>query len=206
MAPPRSRWPVAAGGVAALAVIVGAVVFGPRFLQQSGKSNQAPLAGVEATFTKLTAQSGVEQFPSLSPDGRWLVYSSGEPGSEDIYLQSVGGQTPINLTKDSTEADTEPAFSPDGERIAFRSERQGGGLFVMGRTGDSPRRITDSGFNPVWSPDGSEVLYVTEDIGGSPFSRATTSQLWAVKVATGERRRVSEGDAVQPSWSLAGAD
>ena len=45
--------------------------------------------------------------------------------------------------------DTQPAFSADGERIAFRSERQGGGIFVMGRTGESVRRITDNGYTPL---------------------------------------------------------
>lgn len=71
----------------------------------------------------------------------------------------------------------------------------------MGRTGESPRRLTDSGFNPVWSPEGSEVLYATENVVDNPFSRLAPSQLFVVKVATGEKRRVSEGDAVQPSWS-----
>lgn len=89
----------AAAVVVVLAVIVGTVVFVVRAPRPRGESNQAPAARVEATFTRLTTQSGVEQFPSLSPDGRWVVYTSGEPGSEDIYLQSVGGQTAINLTK-----------------------------------------------------------------------------------------------------------
>ena len=35
-----------------------------------------------------------------------------------------------------------PKFSPDGERIAFCSRRDGGGIFVMGATGESPRRIS----------------------------------------------------------------
>jgi hypothetical protein len=42
---------------------------------------------------------------------------------------------PHNLTRISDDDDDQPAFSPDGERIAFRSSR-GGGIFVMGRTGE----------------------------------------------------------------------
>ena len=62
-------------------------------------------------------------------------------------MQRVEGRTPINLTADSPDNDSEPAFSPDGSQIAFRSERDGGGLFVMGATGESPRRLTDMGHN-----------------------------------------------------------
>jgi len=69
----------------------------------------------------------------------------------------VGGKNPIHLTKDSPDDDTQPAFSPDGERIAFRSERDGGGLFVMGATGESAKRLTDFGYHPAWSPDGQEI-------------------------------------------------
>lgn len=87
-------------------------------------------------FSQLTSAPGIEWFPSLSPDGRWVVYAGEGSGNRDIYLQSVTGQTPINLTSDSSADDNQPVFSPDGERIAFRSSREGGGIFVMGRTGE----------------------------------------------------------------------
>src|SRR5207247_1962147 len=105
-------------------------------------------------FSSLTDQPGEELFPSLSPDGKTLIYSSKATGHWDIYLQRVGGKNPVNLTKDSGSDNTQPAFSPDGEHIAFRSVRQGGGIFVMGATGESVKRLTDFGYNPAWSPDG----------------------------------------------------
>jgi Tol biopolymer transport system component len=156
----------------------------------------------EATFARLTTEPGIEEFPSLSPDGKWVVYQSGQGGKLNFYLQSVTGQTPINLTKDSMASDIMPAFSPDGERIAFRSSRQGGGIFVMGRTGESPRLVSADGLNPVWSPDGNEIAYGTTGVGNSPGIRVGNSQLWAVNVATDEKRLITKtGDAVQPSWS-----
>jgi eukaryotic-like serine/threonine-protein kinase len=111
------------------------------------------------TFGRLTLLEGISQEPSISPDGKWVVYVNNANGNQDLYLQSTTGQTAINLTKDSPANDYSPAFSPDGELIAFRSERDGGGLFVMGRTGESVRRIADTGFLPAWFPDGRSIVY-----------------------------------------------
>jgi serine/threonine protein kinase len=87
-------------------------------LQRSPQKMSSPTP----TFTRLTSGGGVESFPSLSPDGVSVVYVSEASGNRDIYLQRVGGQKAINLTEDSPADDTQPAFSPDGHRIAFRSE------------------------------------------------------------------------------------
>jgi len=154
-----------------------------------------------ATFTQLTDQAGPEYFPSLAPDGKSFVYASHAGGNWDIYLQRVGGKNPINLTKDSTANDTQPAFSPDGELIAFRSEREGGGIFLMGATGESVKRLSDAGFNPAWSPDGKEIACADEGVLG-PVSRGNpNSRVWAFNVSTGEKRQITKVDAVEPNWS-----
>ena len=160
-------------------------------------------------FRQLTFQPGQEDFPSLSPDGATFLYVSSAAGNPDIYLQRVGGQNPINLTKDSPAADTQPAFSPAGDLIAFRSERDGGGIFIMGATGENVRRLTDFGFNPAWSPDGKQLAVNSETVS-HPFARVGYSDLWVVDAATGEKHRIVDGkalaargagDASQPSWS-----
>ncbi len=157
--------------------------------------------GLRASFTQLTHQPGIEWFPSLSPDGRWVVYAGDAAGNRDIYLQSVSGQTPINLTKDSPADDDQPAFSPDGERIVFRSTREGGGLFVMGRTGEAVRRLTRVGFNASWSKDGKQIAYTTFRTELRPQNTEGQSELWVVGVDGGEPRRLSEMDIGLPSWS-----
>jgi eukaryotic-like serine/threonine-protein kinase len=158
----------------------------------------APPVGI--VFNRLTDQEGRESFPSLSPDGRFLLYVKAVNGNTDIFLQRVGGGNPLDLTRDSTADDTQPAFSPDGQQIAFRSERQGGGLFVMGATGESVRRLTELGYNPAWSPDSRRIVFATEGVA-RPSERKLTSQLWIVDVLSGAKRLLTKGDAVQPSWS-----
>ena len=160
-----------------------------------------PAARPHARFTRLTDQPGRETAPSLSPDGTWLVYAADAAGNWDIHWQRVGGQTPVNLTSDSASDDTQPAVSFDGRQIAFRSERDGGGLYIMGATGESVRRISDFGFNPAWSPDGTEILCVDERVVDLVSRGALSSRLWAISAATGARRQILASDAVQPQWS-----
>jgi Tol biopolymer transport system component len=183
---------VAVGAGALLALAIGAVAWWSR---------GQPAAPLRATFSKLTAAPGREWFPSLSPDGKWLVYGAETAGNFDIYLQSVSGSNPVNLTRDSSADDDEPAFSPDGERIAFRSGRDGGGIFVMGRTGEAARRVTRGGFNPAWSPDGTEIAFTSGRMEINPQNSEGSTQLFVVSVNGGEPRLLTEGDAIQPSWS-----
>ena len=179
--------------IAALVAVISALGFAWLRMRPADRASSARV------FTQLTSQSGRKQFPSISPDGKWIVYDGNQSGNSDIYLQSVGGHNAINLTKDSPDDDMQPAFSPDGERIAFRSDRQGGGIFVMGRTGESVRRITDFGYTPAWSPDGTQLVLATAT--PDVFAMAP-SELWIVTLASGERRRrLSTVDGIQPSWS-----
>ena len=151
-------------------------------------------SGVAAVqFAQLTSAPGVEWFPSISADGKWIVYSGEQTGNRDIYLQRVGGEVPFNLTKDTPEDDDQPSFSPDGERIAFRSSRNGGGIFVMGRTGENVRRVTAKGFRPSWSPDGKEIAVTTENVELNPGNSEGVSELWIANVTTGAMRKLSQG-------------
>jgi len=186
-------WIGAGVALAALAFVAG------RYLARPGSN--APVAQAIA-FRQVTDMPGVETSPTLSPDGKTVVYSSDVSGNADLYLIRIGGRTPTPLTPDSPAADSQPAWSPEGERIAFRSERDGGGIFVMSSTGESVRRLTEFGYSPSWSPDGTEIV-VSAGTFYSPTDRgATVHGLWAVDVKSGKRRDIAiDREGLQPSWS-----
>ncbi|MFL6293397.1 MAG: LpqB family beta-propeller domain-containing protein [Thermoanaerobaculia bacterium] len=197
--PGRRPWWWAPALAAAAALLLVAAFFLVRGIGGGWPgTGEKPL---QRTNDSLTDLEGRETRPSLAPDGSFFLYVKEAGGDLDIFWQRVGGGNPRNLTEDSAVDDQEPAVSPDGKKIAFRSEREGGGLFVMGATGESAVRLTEGGHDPAWSPDGEWLVYATEGIV-DPRRRSIGSELWRVRVADGARERIPvEGDAVQPSWS-----
>jgi Tol biopolymer transport system component len=196
-APSRPLAGVLAAGLAGAALTLGVVLL----VRPGGR---VPRAAAQPTFRQVTILPGGELTPAISPDGESFVYAKTANGDLDLFLQRVDGSNPIELTADCREDDRDPAFSPDGRRIAYRSDCGGGGIFVMGATGESARRATDFGYMPSWSPDGREVVVATER-PGLPTARPSVSHLWAVNVETGVKRLVTEHDAMHPSWSPDGS-
>ncbi|HEX5716926.1 MAG TPA: protein kinase, partial [Thermoanaerobaculia bacterium] len=193
---PWWRAPALAGG-AALLLILGFLA-----VRGTGWLNMGWNRPLQRTNDSLTDLEGRESHPSLAPDGSFFLYVKEAGGDLDIFWQRVGGGNPRNLTEDSPFDDDEPAVSPDGQRVAFRSEREGGGLFVMGATGESAVRLTQEGHDPEWSPDGQWIVYATEGVTDPRRRRAAPSELWRIQVAGGARVQIPlEVDAVQPSWS-----
>src|SRR5262249_4137685 len=140
----------------------------------------------------VTTDAGQELNPSLSPDGTAIVFAKlTAPGNSDIYVIKAGG-APVNLTADSKSNDIQPEFSPDGQSIAFRSARDGGGIFVMSAAGGDAKKIVDEGFNPTWSPDGKTILYDIGSAAASPYGATSVAVIWSVNVATGEKKQISK--------------
>lgn len=197
--PRPSRWPKVA---ALLGVLTLVAALGAWWWQTRRKPPASRLVFASAA-QKLTDLPQEEMYPTLTPDGQILVFASSQSGTWDIYRQRVGERVAINLTNSADSADTQPAVSPDGLRIAFRSFGRRGGVFVMNIDGSNVTQVTDSGFNPAWSPDGSE-LALNDDNMFDYESRNTypsASRLWAVNLASGKQRVITTRDAVQANWS-----
>jgi Tol biopolymer transport system component len=172
-----------------------------------GRSKKVePSPWLAARFTQVTDFPQEEFFPSLSPDGNTIVYARRDGSDWDIFMQRVGGFNAQNLTASYSGDDTQPAYSPDGAYIAFRSERDGSGIFVMGASGESVRRLSDRGpaYHPAWSPDSQEIIYTEERILDPRERRIVPRRLWAVNLKTLEKRLLTTKDVAQPQWSPGG--
>jgi eukaryotic-like serine/threonine-protein kinase len=184
-------------GIAALAVlaIVGVILW-VVYLSRPGTPDWS-----RARQVQLTDQPGTEYFPSLAPDGNSFVYATRISGNLDLVLQRVGGRNTTVLTPNTSSDESEPAFSPSGDRIAFRSNREPAGIYIMEATGENVRLAIADGHHPSWSPDGAEIVYST--IGREvPATRTSVpSALWVVNLKTGTKRLLTQTDAIQPSWS-----
>ncbi|HWG53651.1 MAG TPA: protein kinase [Gemmatimonadaceae bacterium] len=186
-----------AAAVACAAVIVLAAAW---WLGRRSASPEAQWS----EFTQLTDASGVETSPSLSPDGESFAYASDASGRSAIYVQRLGGRNPVLVAGDSTADYMWPAYSPDGKEIAYA--RRGDGVFVVGATGESPRRLTAFGSNPAWSPDGRSIVFGSEEVT-SPYSVESTGVLWIVDSNGGTPRKLDPhlaGTFYQPAWSPSG--
>ena len=109
--------------------------------------------------------------PRISPDGDRVVFLRRQPNGDDeyestVYLVDIDGGDPRRLTL-SEGSDTEPRWSPSGDRIAFTSTRGADDdrqqLWVLPVDGGEARRVTDvvGGVSEItWSPDGDRIAFV----------------------------------------------
>ncbi len=192
----RRNYFLPAFGVLFLALIGFGIWF---FVSRSDQTSA--LDWSKATNIQLTFEKGIEYFPTLSPDGKSFAYASDGGGKLDIFVQRVGGKNASNLTKDSPADDTQPAFSPDGEQLAFRSEREAQGIYLVGLGGENLRRVADFGYHPSWSPDGKEIVVSTFGLDAPNVRIGRDNALWRINIETGAKREILKADATYPAWS-----
>ena len=110
-----------------------------------------------------TAEQGADFDPTISADGRYMVFASTQHNlNADIYLKRTGSKVITQLTSDPAR-DVMPSISADGDWIAFASDRVANwNIYVIPTTGGRPVQITSdptAELHPTWSPDGSRLAY-----------------------------------------------
>lgn len=123
-----------------------------------------------------THQQTVCTYPSFSPDGKRILYRkitdtpgfawdlSGRPRNSEVFAASIDGSDEVNLSN-SAAFDGWPAWSPDGLRVVFASNRAGpanvGHLYVVNADGTGLSRVTHGSWSyaqPAWSADGRRLF------------------------------------------------
>lgn len=195
----RPAWYVLLGWVGA-AVAVSAIGIGAVVQLRSSDTVQ-PLPK-----RPLTTLPGVEAQPRLSPDGQHVAFvaSGGEGQPDDVFIQSLSGDAPIQLTQ-TPEREVSPVWSPDGNSILFSQYGTGRcGIFEVPALGGTPLKRSDclpfmNGFLD-WSPDGT-LFAVSGRQEGENISR-----IYLIDAATGEVQALttppaSSGGDLKPLFS-----
>ena len=117
----------------------------------------------------------------------------------DIWTMDVDGSARTRLTTDPAE-DFDPAWSPDGSRIAFRSHRDGNEeVYVMAADGSGQRNLSQhprSDYSPAWSPDGATIAFAS-DRDGDP------NEIYVMDADGSNQVRVTDNPGIDeyPTWS-----
>src|SRR5215472_7087361 len=149
---------------------------------------------------QLTHGTKDEYHPSISPDGRKLLFVSELNGSRDVWVSDPDGENAVPLTDDPGIED-QPAWSPDSRQVVYAAFPKEGGsfdLWVVNSDGSGRRRLTTTAANeifPAWHPNGDLIAYVTDANGNF--------DLFALTVADGRTRPlvVSSDHEARPAFS-----
>jgi len=156
---------------------------------------------------QLTHHPAFDDQGALSPDDKTLAFvSTRERGTADIWILDIAKNEYRNLTNNRS-GNFRPSWSPDGQWIAFSSDRdanpgkfpgsweqlQSTGIYIVHPDGSGLKRLTrEGGFagSPAWSDDSRRVFYFTTDEVGAYLAKTARSrtEIESVDVATGERR------------------
>jgi TolB protein len=160
---------------------------------------------------RVSPLKGNQLTPSLSNDGRNVLFACDNTGTSDIFLQQfkkeigpIGKPRHIFAAKGAAQAS--PVFSPDGSKIAFVSDKDGAPkIYIMSLPQEGtklkdlkPILITKrcrENSAPTWSPDGKKLAYSAKNSG--------PRQIWIYDIETHKERELTQGKSIKenPVWA-----
>lgn len=154
--------------------------------------------------TRWTESARYEGQPALSPDGDQLAFVAHGETDLDLYVVDSAWKSAPRLLVGGPGSVAAPAWSPDGETLAYTDDRGGTpDIWSVVAAGGEPRQITADASrdtDPDWSPDGGRLVFVSDRSGGS--------QLWLLTLSTGVAELLTlpgapagATGALDPEWS-----
>lgn len=168
--------------------------------------SQRPRGGA---LRQLTDAPGNSIFADWTPDGRHIVFDSDrvtngcseQTCNVEIFAMDADGDDVRRITRNPG-YDGAPSVSPDGQTIAFESDRDGGAeIYTMSLEGGRVTKLTDNDafdFGPKWSPDGSHIVFASDRARGEG-----SSDVYVMEADGSDARKLTPSrlNAGVPDWS-----
>jgi Tol biopolymer transport system component len=159
-------------------------------------ATEAPPTATPSPPAIIVTQSPPAATPSPTPALR-ITFISNRAGTADVFVMNADGTGQTNLTNDSINDDLNPAWAPDGRRIAFASHNAAErptpantSIRLVPVEGGEVTTLATQSSHPVWSPDGSRLaVYGAGD------------HIFTIDARTGQGVQLTQGHGYNPSWS-----
>ncbi|KAK7410619.1 hypothetical protein VNO78_01556 [Psophocarpus tetragonolobus] len=210
-----SAWDPVRGGVIYTAMGEG---FGP-------ESSEVDIVSInveeEKSVKRLSKNGKNNAFPSVSADGKWIVFRSSVSGHKNLYIMDAvdGEEKGLKRLTEGAWTDTMCNWSPDGEWIAFASDRHDPGsgsfqLYLIHPNGTGLRKLFQSGSggrtnHPYFSPDGKSLTFTTDYAGisaepiSNPHQYQPYGEIFIIRLDGSGLKRLTHNSYEDgtPAWS-----
>jgi Tol biopolymer transport system component len=160
-------------------------------------------------INKITTNEALEYNPVISPDGKWIVFTSERLGNPKIFIKSLENNSETSLLKDNESSmQDQAAISPDGNWIVFTSTHEGqSDIYRLPFRPneqlnlDAAVNLTkDKGgdFRPSFSPDGSQIVFSSDrahPIKAHPifvFAMSRTGDIYSMNINGEHQTRLTK--------------
>jgi len=169
---------------------------------------------------RLTSHEGLELFPKISPDGKWIAFSGEYSGSRQVYVMSSEGGVPKQLTFYNDVGELPPRggfdnipmdWTPDSRQILFRANRtpygdRNGKYFLVSIEGglETPLPIPEAGLG-TFSPDGKRIAYAPRHREFRTWKRykgGNAQDIWTYDLVNNTSEQITDfkGTDQHPIW------